>query len=51
MNFEPGVWVDRKGAMGEVSTDLKEKAHFGWRVGSLGELADIVEKAFAKDGK
>ncbi|KAF2094523.1 HAD-like protein [Rhizodiscina lignyota] len=49
--FETGVWVDRKGAMGEVSGELKERAKYGWRVGSLGELADIVEEAWAKEGK
>jgi len=51
IGLEPGVWVDRRGAMGEVSTELKEKAKFGWHVGGLGELADIVEEAFAKEGK
>lgn len=51
MGFEPGVWVDRSGAMGEVSGELKEKARYGWKVSTLGELADIVEEAFEREGK
>ena len=46
------VWVDRSGAsMGEIEDEVvREKARFGWRVGSIMELAELVEEAFAKDG-
>lgn len=49
IGMEPGVWVARKGGeMGAVSTELKERARYGWKVATLGELADQVEEAFAK---
>ena len=41
-----GVWIDRKGAMG-----ASENAQYAWRFNTLGEFADEVDKAFAKEGK
>jgi hypothetical protein len=46
-----GVWVDRSGVMGAQtakSGDLQSEFGFKLKVQSLGELAEIVEKAFAK---
>jgi len=40
------VWVDRNGVMGEVSEEMKRKATLGWKVTTLGELAEMVEKSF-----
>lgn len=46
------VWVDRGGVLGsKLEGEVVEKARFGWKVGSLKELADIVEEAWAKEGK
>jgi len=50
------VWINRQGAgMGaaEGVKALHEKSEVGyaWRFGSLGELADEVEKVFAEKGK
>jgi 2-haloalkanoic acid dehalogenase type II len=43
------VWVDRKGFMGgEVGDHPQEQFGYQLKVDSLGELADIVEEAFAK---
>lgn len=45
------VWVDRKGFMGAQTArgdDAQKEFGFQLRVESLGELADIVERAFAK---
>jgi len=42
-------WVDRNGVMGDVDAQ-GSSARFGWKVQSLGELAEMVEKAF-KGGK
>lgn len=38
------VWVDRQGVMGWLKQESTGK--FGWEVKTLGEFADIVEKAF-----
>ncbi|KAK3079883.1 hypothetical protein LTS18_003685 [Coniosporium uncinatum] len=40
------VWVDREGVMGEVSEEIKRKATLGWKVATLGELAEMAEKSF-----
>lgn len=40
----PTVWVDRGGAMGEVGAEVRERARYGWRVESLGELAEMVDR-------
>jgi len=40
------VWVDRQGAMGK-SVD----AQYAWKVNTLGELADLADKAFAEEKK
>ncbi len=49
------VWIARKGAgMGGVVEELHEggKVGYGWRFGSLGEMADAVElEARERDGK
>ena len=43
------VWVDRKGFMGgEVGSDPQEQFGYQLKVDTLGELADIVDKAFEK---
>lgn len=41
------VWVDRKGFMGGNPEDGQERFGFKLKVDSLGELAEIVEKAFS----
>lgn len=45
-----GVWVDRKGIMGnpEAVDNAQERFGFKLKVDTLGELADIVEKAFSQ---
>ena len=46
--------INRSGAgMGGVADELHEKGEVGyaWRVGTLGEFADLVEEAFEKEGK
>ena len=42
------VWVDRKGVIGEKAHGGEEEYGYRSRVESLGELARIVEEAFAK---
>jgi 2-haloalkanoic acid dehalogenase type II len=42
------VWVDRKGLIGEKAHGGSEEYEYKLRVESLGELAGIVEDAFAK---
>jgi 2-haloalkanoic acid dehalogenase type II len=42
------VWVDRKGLIGEKSHGGSEEYGYKLRVETLGELAAIVEEAFAK---
>jgi 2-haloalkanoic acid dehalogenase type II len=42
-------WVDRNGLMGNVDKSTT-KATYGWEVKTLGELAELVEEAFAKEG-
>lgn len=42
-----GVWVDRKGLMGELGKASDEDFGYKLKVDSLGELADIVDKALA----
>jgi 2-haloalkanoic acid dehalogenase type II len=41
-------WVDRNGVMGTVDKETTA-AKFGWEVKSLGELAGLVDEAFAKE--
>lgn len=43
-----GVWVDRKGFMGGEVEGSEEKYGYKLKVDTLGELADIVDEAFAK---
>jgi 2-haloalkanoic acid dehalogenase type II len=48
------VWVNRSGAgMGGRAEEWHQRGEvgYGWRVGSLGELADLVEEEFKKEGK
>lgn len=42
------VWVDRKGFMGGEVENSQERFGYQLRVESLGELAEVVEKAFAE---
>lgn len=44
-----GVWVDRKGIMGNPEAVAKPQERFGYKlkVDTLGELAEIVEEAFS----
>ena len=44
----PSVWVDRKGLIGEKAHGGSEEFGYKLRVETLGELAAIVEEAFAK---
>ncbi|KAF2401212.1 HAD-superfamily hydrolase [Trichodelitschia bisporula] len=44
------VWVDRGGVTGGDSKDAEE-ANFGWEVKTLEELADLVDKEFAEEGR
>ena len=39
------VWIDRQG-QDEKLESLKESVNFTWRFGTLGEMAEAVEKAF-----
>ncbi len=41
------VWVDRKGVMGELGRSRDEDFGYKLKVDSLGELADIVDKALS----
>jgi len=43
------VWIDRGGYMGVLKEDTN--ATFGWEVKTLGELAELVEKASEEEGK
>jgi len=44
-----GVYVDRESNVGRaLEGELKEKARYGWRVRSLGELAAMVEEQMEK---
>lgn len=41
------VWVDRKGLLGGEVENAQERFGYQLRVETLGELADIVDKALA----
>ena len=42
-----GTWIDREGRE-EKFQKLKDKLDFTWRFGSMGEMAESVEKAFVE---
>lgn len=44
------VWVDRKGLMGDVQGKGYDEMEINLRVQTLGELAEIVDKAFENKG-
>jgi 2-haloalkanoic acid dehalogenase type II len=52
MGMEPSVWISRgeKSAFGLKLKDVEGRVNLGGIYPTLGDMADAVEKAFAKDG-
>lgn len=44
------TWIDRDGEDGKLAS-LRESVNFTWRFGTMGEMAEAVEKAFRAEGR
>lgn len=50
IGLHEGAWIDREGAIMGVGRDMEEGTRWGWRFGTLGEMADEVEREKGMSG-